>query len=146
MMEVRQITSAETRALRHLVLWPHIALEKDCVIDIDESEGAFHLGAFADGRLVSVGSFFSMSTQKIQFNRYYRLRAMATHPDHRGMHAGANLINYGVELLRAMQVEVLWCDARLKAVPFYEKLGFAKLPEVYDIPKIGPHHFMWKVL
>jgi predicted GNAT family N-acyltransferase len=121
-------------------------LEQNCVIDIDDTEGAFHLGTFADGRLVSVGSFFSMASPKIQFNRYYRLRAMATHPDFRGMHAGAELINYGAELLKNLGVEVLWCDARLTAVPFYEKLGFSKLPEVYDIPKIGPHHFMWKVL
>jgi len=38
---------------------------------------------------------------------------------------------------------VLWCDARLKAVPFYASLGFQSLPEVYDVPNIGPHQFMW---
>jgi hypothetical protein len=39
---------------------------------------------------------------------------------------------------------VLWCDARLVAVPFYEQLGFKKFEDVYEVPLIGPHHFMWK--
>jgi GNAT superfamily N-acetyltransferase len=146
MMEVRVIHPLETRQLRHLVLWPHIARTEDCVIDIDARADAFHLGTYDGDRLVSVGSFFSMPSDKVLFERYYRLRAMATHPDYRGRHAGAMLVNYGANMLRERGVEVLWCDARLTAVPFYQKIGFDYLPEVYDIPKIGPHHFMWKVL
>lgn len=146
MMEVKRIPASDARTLRHLVLWPHIERLEDCVIDIDESPGAFHLGTFADGQLVSVGSFFPMVTSKVHFQSYYRLRAMATHPAYRGRRAGAMLIEHAAEILQAQSIEVLWCDARLKAVPFYEKLGFDRLPEVYDIPKIGPHHFMWKVL
>jgi hypothetical protein len=41
-------------------------------------------------------------------------------------------------------VVVLWCDARLVAVPFYEQLGFKKFDDVYEVPLIGPHHFMWR--
>lgn len=145
-MDVRLIPSSETRSLRHQVLWPHIDRMEACVIDIDDAPGAFHLGVYLGENLISIGSFFQMPSSKLELSCQYRLRAMATHPDYRGKHAGTALVRYGLQLLREKGVDVLWCDARERAVPFYDSLGFSRLPEVYDIPHIGPHYFMWKVI
>lgn len=142
-MEVRPITSAQTRPLRHLVLWPHIPNEEDCVIDIDLREDAIHLGTFHEGKLIAVGSFFEMNSPRLRTERQYRLRAMATHPDFRGSGAGKVLVQYGIQLLKAKGAQVLWCDARLKATGFYAALGFNLMNEIYDVPNIGPHQFMW---
>jgi ribosomal protein S18 acetylase RimI-like enzyme len=145
-LRVSQILPEQTRALRHLVLWPHIEKSEDCVIDIDTREDAIHLAAFDGERIVSIGSLFQMDSAKIDFKQQYRLRAMATHPDYRGMNAGRILVEYALDHLNTRGVQVLWCDAREIAVGFYESIGFEKLPEKYDIPKIGPHYFMWKVI
>jgi GNAT superfamily N-acetyltransferase len=142
----RIISSQETRSLRHLVLWTHLPSPDVCVIDIDNREDAFHVGIFDQHSLVSIGSFFAMESPRLKMKPQYRLRAMATDPDYRRMHAGRLLIDFAVERLRNENIQVLWCDARLIAVPFYESLGFNKEPDVYDVPLIGPHHFMWRAL
>lgn len=144
--EIKLIRPEQTRALRHKVLWPHIQEERDCVIDIDAREDAFHLGCFDQEKLVSIGSFFQINTTKIEAAFPYRLRAMATDPEWRGKHAGSELILFALDYLKKRGVDVLWCDARKNAVGFYNSLGFEKLPQEYDVPKIGPHYFMWKRL
>ncbi len=141
--DVKVIAPSQTYPLRHLVLWPHIEKESDCTIDIDSEPDAFHLGVFEGEHLVSIGSFFSASSPKINSQKPYRLRAMATHPDFRGRDAGKALIEFGIGLLKEKKADVLWCDARLKAVPFYQKLGFSALDEIYEVRNIGPHKFMW---
>ena len=142
-MEAKIISPSETHSLRHRVLWPHIERELDCVIDIDERRDAIHLGTFDGEKIVSIGSLFEMKSTKISFEKQYRLRAMATHPDHRGKDCGKILVEKAIEILREKKVDVLWCDARIGAVGFYQSLGFNVLDEVYDVPNIGPHKFMW---
>ncbi|MFZ4784934.1 MAG: GNAT family N-acetyltransferase [Flavobacteriales bacterium] len=144
--EVIQIHPHLARPLRHKVLWPHIAFEEECNIDIDLREDAIHLATVDGERIVSVGSLFQMDSPKIDFSKQYRLRAMATDPAYRGQHAGKVLVEKAFDILREKGVDVLWCDAREVAVGFYESLGFVKLPEKYDIPKIGPHYFMYKII
>jgi hypothetical protein len=40
----------------------------------------------------------------------------------------------------------LWCNARLVAVPFYERLGLEAVGPEFDIPGIGPHYVMWRAV
>ncbi|MFM9985371.1 MAG: GNAT family N-acetyltransferase [Flavobacteriales bacterium] len=141
--QVKVIPASSTYPLRQRVLWPHIEKESDCVIDIDDHPNGFHLGVFEEDILISIGSFFPAVSTKIESRHAYRLRAMATHPDFRGRDAGKALIQFGKALLKDRYVDVLWCDARLNAVPFYHKLGFNALDEIYEVRNIGPHKFMW---
>lgn len=143
-LAVRRISAAETRQLRHRVLWPHLSSPEVCIIDVDEREDAFHVGVFADENLISIGSFFAMDSPRLSMRPQYRLRAMATDSAFRRLHAGDTLIQFALRELEMRGVAVLWCDARLVAVPFYEQLGFKKFDDVYEVPLIGPHHFMWK--
>ncbi|MDP4587834.1 MAG: GNAT family N-acetyltransferase [Flavobacteriales bacterium] len=143
MMIVKQIRSEETRAVLHRVLWPHIEQEKDCVIDIDEREDAIHLGAYLDQKLVAVCSLFEMHSSKIEDKKQYRLRAMASLPEVRGSGAGKMIVQEALRLVESKGMDVLWCDARKVALGFYEKLGFERIDEWYEVPKIGPHQFMY---
>jgi predicted N-acetyltransferase YhbS len=143
---VRIISAEETHALRWKVLWPHLKSKEDCRIDIDNRIDALHLGAFDEHRLACIGSFFQSSCPKISFKNQVRLRAMATDPEHRLRRAGELLISEAVHLLKQRGEEVIWCDARLGATGFYSRVGFQKLEEIYDVPLIGPHQFMWKEL
>jgi GNAT superfamily N-acetyltransferase len=145
-MNVKRITAIETHALRHLVLWPHLGHEDDCIIDIDGREDAMHYGVLEENDIVAIGSFFQMSTPKLNAHFPYRLRAMAVHPSHRGQHFGQALIRQACLDLKQRHADILWCDARIGAVPFYQSMGFDMHPEVYQIPIIGPHQFMWLTL
>lgn len=141
--QIKIITSKETHHLRHVVLWPHIEREEDCFIAQDNDPDAFHLGAYMDEKIIAIGSFFEMKSSKIDCQNQYRLRAMASDPDYRGSGAAKKLVIYSLVLLRQKQADVLWCDARLNAVGFYEGIGFRLIDEIYDVPKIGPHKFMY---
>jgi len=143
---VRYINRDEAKPLRYKVLWPHLPSEESCIIDIDLREDAFHLGTFDGDRLIAIGSFFQMNSPKLEARNPYRLRAMASDPQYRGKGGGRILIETALSILKNKQVDVLWCDARIVAVPFYQSLQFDSLEEVYDIPLIGPHRFMWKLV
>lgn len=72
----------------------------------------------------------------------WRLRAMATAPEVRGKGYGASALRFGMQLARARGATLLWCNARSGAVWFYERLGFVKTSEEFEIPPIGPHFVM----
>ena len=38
----------------------------------------------------------------------------------------------------------LWCNARIKAVPFYISCGYRIFGQLFDIQDIGPHYMMYK--
>jgi predicted GNAT family N-acyltransferase len=142
-MEVRIINHEATRPLRHLVLWPHLQNESACVLDTDMLPDAIHLGVFHEQQLISIGSLFPQISPRLSEQSQFRLRAMATSPDFRKKNAGKMLVQFALAMLQSRGAQVLWCDARLHAVGFYQSLGFSLLPEIYEVKNIGPHQFMW---
>jgi predicted GNAT family N-acyltransferase len=144
-LTVKQISALDCYTVRHQVLWPHKHFD-DCGIDIDNQEGAFHLGTYSGEKLLSIASFFKQSNSKFTYSKQYRLRAMATVLEAQKKGAARLLIQSAIELLKAQQQELLWCDARIIATGFYEKLDFLTLGESYEIPIIGTHYLMYKKL
>ncbi|MDA9756470.1 GNAT family N-acetyltransferase [Flavobacteriales bacterium] len=158
-IRVVRVAARDVRDLRHRVLWPNKARPEDCVIDIDESPEAIHLGAFIsndeswgiqipgmEGAMVGACSLFHQHCTRTSVpwgeGEDVRLRVMGTLPEVRGWGAGAALIAQAAEEVRLAGRSVLWCDAREVAFGFYERMGFGYLNEVYDIPEIGPHRTM----
>ncbi len=146
MEEVKIISSQETYPLRLEVLWPHFDRIDQCGIDVDEVEGTFHVGAFKDGEVVSVGTFLIQKNEKFDTKKQYRLRAMASSPKVRGQNFGKKVIDFAKEELKNRNIEILWCDARKVALRFYEKMGFKIIGDYYDVPKIGPHKLMYYLI
>lgn len=142
MINVRTISPNETYELRHKVLWPHKAFDQ-CSLDIDELESTFHVGVEVKGKIVSIGTFLKQNHKDFPQKKQYRLRAMATDDSSRGEGYGRYVIDFATTLLKEKNIELLWCDARLVAVPFYHKLGFQTKGEMYEIPIIGPHYLMY---
>lgn len=140
-MEVRFIQAAETHPLRLQVLRPGGA-PADAVFPNDEREGTFHLGAFENGQLLGIGSFYPERHRSFKGPKQFRLRGMATSPDHRGRGIGAKLLLHGLEHLHAQGTEVIWCNARVKAAPFYARLHFTTEGEIFELPGIGMHYLM----
>lgn len=145
---VEEISARDTRKIRHRVLWPHRERWEDCTIDIDEDDHARHVGAFnSNHELVGVCSLFDQRSERFpeaisQNERIYRLRAMATVPEVRGLGAGAQIVTFAAGWCRENGAEWLWCDAREVAFGFYERMGFGYLSERYEIDPIGTHRMM----
>lgn len=143
---VGQVSTEEIRELRHKVLWPHKDKMEDCVIPPDYEPTTFHIGAIQDDKVVGTSTFIIDINDKFEEKKQYRLRAMATDPDVRGTKTGARIVEAGIEELKKRGVKLLWCDARLIATGFYERMNFKVLGDIYEVPIIGPHKLMYKEL
>jgi len=124
------------------VLRPHQTIE-DCDYPNDRNPESFHLGVFIGEHLIGIGSFYAERNDALKGWKQYRLRGMATHPEFQGQGAGAKLIRFALEHLRAQRADLLWCNARENAKVFYEKLGFGIQGEPFTIEGIGEHFVMY---
>jgi len=142
-MILKELPTADIRQLRHEVLWPHKDSYIDCVIEPDEVETTFHMGAVENDTVVGTSTFLIDINDTFETKSQYRLRAMATSPSVRGKQVGRKIIEASIEKLKQMDIDLLWCDARLEATGFYEQLGLQMKGEIYDVPNIGPHKLMY---
>jgi ribosomal protein S18 acetylase RimI-like enzyme len=147
----------DIQQLRNEVLWPHKTFE-NCILETDRLSTTFHFGLKIDGLTVATVTFQQEKSDKLKQDsskgvsqgalqeNQYRLRAMAVREGYRGQGFGDAIVEEGLKYLSSIGVEVVWCDARVAALNFYRRLQFEELEEEYEIPIIGLHRFMWKVL
>lgn len=145
---VRACSSEEIIDLRHRVLRQGLPREA-AIFAGDRESGSIHFAAFAtrdgDESAVCCATFH---VEPYQQEPAWRLRGMATDAEFRGQGVGRAVLSFAQEQLleRAPGRRLLWCNARLAAVPFYEAQGWQVVSELFDIPTAGPHHVMVKRL
>ncbi len=147
---IRPITAAETRPLRAQILRPGQAPES-LVYPGDDHPAALHAGAFHDGRLVGIATIYPEAPPaeyetQLPHNGSFRLRGMATTLDVRGLGYGRQLLELCFEHVQNHGSDLLWCNARIGALDFYERLGFQTIGPEFDIKGIGGHYVMWRVV
>jgi predicted GNAT family N-acyltransferase len=130
---VRRVAAADVIDLRHAVLRPGRPRES-ARFEGDEDEGTRHFGAFRGGALVGVATLLGRPAEPA-----FQLRGMATLPGVRGTGHGAALVRACVEEAARAGAALLWCNARLAAAGFYQRYGFAREGEGFEIAGIGPH-------
>lgn len=142
-MKVLRINATDTYDIRHMML-RNGRPRQEVVFPKDEDEQTFHLGAFFEGKLVSVASFYFENHPDLPDEYQYRLRGMATIPEfqHKG-HSSA-LLKIAFPIIKQNLCSLLWCNARTSAMGYYQKVGFEKVGEEFDIPTVGPHVLMFK--
>lgn len=73
----------------------------------------------------------------------WQLRGMAIAPDLAKQGIGTRLIRFAEQVLRdASSTRQQWCNARVPAIRFYERLGWAVASEIFEVPNYGPHQKM----
>ena len=139
-MEVRLAALDEILALRHAELRPGLPLATAC-FDGDAEAATRHFGAFlADGTVAGCASFMRRDHDGAPA---HQLRGMATRADLAGRGVGAALLRAAVAHLQQHDgARRLWCNARVAAVPFYERMGWRAVSGVFDVPTVGPHRVM----
>ena len=142
---IKKISTIETYPVRHPVLRAGRPLE-DCKFDHDDLETTFHLGLFEKNHLIGVATFLKNNSSSFPESNQYQLRGMAVLDHFQGKGLGAQLLNYAETELKLSQAELLWFNARERAVPFYSKLGYKTTGNPFDIKGIGPHYLMFKKL
>lgn len=92
-----------------------------------------------DGRLLSVGSFLPDPQEDGVGEGVFRLRGMVTLPELRGQGIGGRLLDHGVALVARQGGNVVWCNGRTGALPFYRRHGFEAVGNEFETPGTGPH-------
>lgn len=113
-MQIRNITAADTLALRQLVLWPEHPISAS---QVSGDDGALHFGGFISDQLICVASLFPQGDT-------IRLRKFATHPDHQGQGIGSQMLSHLLTRSKSRGHTRFWLDARETALPFYQRFGF----------------------
>lgn len=143
MIQIKKISATETFPIRQEVLRKNIPLPFEFNGDFDKD--TFHLGAYKDNKLIAVSSFMKSSNKHFK-GEQFQLRGMATLEEFQSNGAGNLMMNEAYEILKKLDVKCLWCNAREKAVKFYEKQGMSIIGESFDIQYIGLHYIMFKML
>lgn len=141
---IQPIAAQQTHQLRHQILRPHQSLQ-EMEFPNDQAPYVFHLGAIQEGQIVGIVSVYPESQTGQIPSQDWRLRGMAVDLNLQGRGIGALLVKAVMDQCRTRGGGLLWCNARTPAVPFYEKLGFTKVGQEFEIEGIGPH-FLAQIL
>jgi GNAT superfamily N-acetyltransferase len=137
---IRPITAAETRQLRHDILRPHQPIDK-VVYSGDDAPDTLHVGAFLNDQLVGIATVARDALPQEPNPQAWRLRGMATLPAVRRMGYGAALVRACIAHVAAHDGNLLWCNGRTSALAFYHALGFHEYGAEYESPAgTGPHY------
>ncbi len=140
---VFQIPSSEARDLKKKILKPPQASNSH-YFSYEEDPTCWSLAYKLQDHIVTVASFYIESHMLLSAGAPYRLRGMATDTNYQGQGYGEKVLLKAFEILETKRCDLLWCNARMRAVPFYSKLGFQTIGDVFEIEGIGPHKVMYK--
>ncbi|MBB4145044.1 GNAT family N-acetyltransferase [Rhizobium rhizoryzae] len=122
LLEIERISADQTVDIRHVVLWPEKA--KPDVVLPEDADGT-HFGASINGALVAVISLFE-TPEGIRFRKF------ATLPEWQDKGVGTQLLTHAIQWSRKKGERRIWCDARVSALPFYARHGFAAQGGVFE--------------
>lgn len=102
------------------------------VMALDDDPRSRHLALWVGGAVVAVGSVVPEPPPWSEgAEGAWRIRGMATKEGVRSHGYGTRVLRGLLDYAVAAGGTILWCDARLPAVPFYERLGFRACGEVF---------------
>jgi ribosomal protein S18 acetylase RimI-like enzyme len=142
MPQVRRVGLDEVVDLRHVVLRDGLP-RCEAIFPGDESPSSRHYGAFENSRLVGC---VTLHVSAWEHNPAWHLRGMAVAADARSLGIGRSMIEMMERDLDDSPIRQLWCNARVPASGFYEKLGWQIVSGQFEIPTAGPHVRMTRKL
>jgi GNAT superfamily N-acetyltransferase len=138
-LQIQRVTAADTFPLRQRVLRPHETFDALASREDDDSDPC-HFAAVEAGTVIGSASVGRESPPWAADRQpAWRLRGMATAEDRRREGVGTALLDAVIDHVRRCGGGLLWCNARMPAVAFYERAGLMTRGESWDVPDIGPH-------
>lgn len=125
--------------LRQRVLRPHQTIDElRSPTDHDPDTGTYV--ALAGGDVVCTASVRREAPPWAPGDKSaWRLRGMATDAGWRRRGIGARVLEAIIQHVRERGGGLLWCNARVPALAFYQRAGFRTRGEEFVEPMIGPH-------
>ena len=137
-IDIKPLLIDDVYPIRHAVLRKGKPFES-CKFDHDLDDTTTHYGVFQDNKLAGVATILKNDYHQIKATSQYQLRGMAVLDAFQGKGLGSYLVKH---IIKTYKPSIIWCNAREKAVPFYNKNQFSVIGSPFDIPKIGLHYVM----
>lgn len=106
----------------------------------DDAQQTRHFAAFLGNQNVAC---LTMMDSIWRCEPAFQLRGMAVAHDVQGQGLGSQLLNFA---LKQVEQRAIWCNARVRATPFYERFGFTIVSDMFDVADVGPHYKMLRPL
>jgi len=142
-INIQQITPEEALIVRAPVLRKNQPPEWAKMSE-DSNINTFHIGAIINNEIVGTATIYPENRDENQ--NEWRLRGMAVLDEYQSNGIGEKLLDDCFKLILSKGGQLLWCNARIGAIQFYKKCGFTICSDEFDIPNIGPHFAMEKIL
>ena len=144
---IRKINFLDTFLVRHPVLRAGKNIET-CLFDNDELKTTIHFGYFMEDNLVGVASLYYKNCALLLDDKkifgQYQIRGMAVLENYQKIGIGKLLIDECEKYVKENYGNLIWFNARVAAVAFYEKVHYQKFGEEFFIENIGKHVIMIK--
>ncbi len=143
MIQIKDIPVEETYPLRHSILRPHQNIH-DCQYPGDTDTLTKHFGAYLEDKLIGIVSIYKSSIAHIDDEHCWQIRAMAIVKDIRKKGYATQLLQKAEAYAIKNKAHYIWCNARIEAIGFYEKLAYKVYGDQFDVKDIGAHFIMIK--
>lgn len=140
---IKKINSSETYSVRQPVLRAGKSIES-CRFDGDDLPSTQHFGLYYSNKLVGVVSVFSKINPIFNSPNQFQIRGMAILSEFQKSGFGEKLLKQCETYIKSQKGTLIWFNARITAVSFYEKSHYKKIGDSFSIPEIGPHYLMKK--
>ena len=142
---IKEIQASETYWVRQEVLRKGKPIET-CYFEGDDAETTMHFGIEHQREIIGVVSIYQVNNKLFDAEIQFQIRGMAVLEAHQKKGYGALLIERAEKYCFEQKARVIWFNAREKAVPFYEKSGYQTMGNSFEIPEVGKHYVMFKVI
>ncbi|MES2746243.1 MAG: GNAT family N-acetyltransferase [Bdellovibrionota bacterium] len=124
--------------LRHEILRQPLGL-KFSPDDLAAEAGYLHFGAFADPDMVGTMQLVKLDEQVL------KMRQVAVSALVQGQGVGRLLVDFAEHFAKSYGFQTIVLHARDTAIPFYDKLGYETISEIFE--EVGiPHRKMQKLI
>jgi GNAT superfamily N-acetyltransferase len=147
-LRIERVGAAELLELRRKVLRDNDANAR--VSDVrDDRPDSLHVAGYLGPQLVAGASFFMTEPPFDSKLEAAQLRYMAVLEIFQHQGHGTALLEGAIPLLKDMGIEILWANARISALAFYQANGWVEIPGTEHVsppPVSLPHSVIYKVI
>lgn len=143
MQVVKKITALETYIVRQEVLRKGKPIET-CHFNGDDATTTTHFGLFENENIIGVVSVFKTNSLLFSEKTQFQIRGMAVLENFQSKGYGEQLLKAAEKFCWQEKANLIWFNAREKAVSFYKKSGYTVLGDSFNIPDVGIHFVMFK--
>lgn len=145
MITVKRIAVSQTYEVRQPVLRQGKPIES-CFFEGDDLPTTFHYGLFENEKIQGVISVYENENLLFEEKDQIQIRGMAVLEKNQRKGFGQQLVAHCEMEMMSQNKKLIWFNARVTAVGFYEKMGYSIIGNSFDIKDVGLHFVMYKKL